>query len=239
MTDTKRVPSKRNFLNFFKTHGSYINTIIDIGVQYETPELKEVFPDKFHILIEPVNIYQKYIKNNYKDISHILIQKAVGDSNKIGYLNEFNIYDDGDTTTHSHITNDETKRKIEIINLDEIINLNNFKSPCLLKIDTDGNEIDILKSCNKIYNFCDIIIVEAWVNRIGIFCNILQNKNYRLYDIIDLCYIKNVLSQVDLVFIKTSIYEDVSKYSELNPVKYYNDRLKKNIWNYPEYYYNF
>jgi len=231
-----RKPTKENFLKFFREHGSKINTIIDIGVQYETRELKEIYKDAFHLLFEPCKHYIPSIKKTYNNINHIIINKAVGNENKKGYLKEMSIYNTSQIT-HASITNDNNYSEIDIINLDYIVDNYKFESPCILKIDTDGNEEDILKSGNKIFKYCDIIIVESWINKVGLFCNLLQNKNYKLYDIIDLCYIKGTLSQVDLVFIKDDLFQNAEKYKELNPVKYYNKILKKNIWNESNTYY--
>ena len=48
-----RYPSKRSVLRFLREAGVPVGTVLDVGAQWETAELRLAFPDKRHILFEP------------------------------------------------------------------------------------------------------------------------------------------------------------------------------------------
>jgi len=56
-----------------------IETIIDVGVNTSTPELVTVFPDKHHLLFEPLQENRSGIVASYKNIKHTLVEAAVAD----------------------------------------------------------------------------------------------------------------------------------------------------------------
>ena len=89
----------------------------------------------------------------------------------------------------------------------------------LLKIDVDGAEFDILEGSKTILNKIGFVIIESWTNRISDFIEFFNKHNFELFDIIDICYIRGKLSQVDLVFIN----KDLNCYKEFDPVNKYND----------------
>ncbi len=62
-----------------RDRGIPVETVIDIGVLHGTPELMGVWPDRQHLLFEPVSEFANSIRNNYRNISHELHAVAVSD----------------------------------------------------------------------------------------------------------------------------------------------------------------
>lgn len=58
-----------------------VGTVLDIGVRHLTYPLIKVFPDKKHVLFEPIEEYFPAIRADYASIDHELVNAAVYDRN--------------------------------------------------------------------------------------------------------------------------------------------------------------
>ena len=214
-----RKPSKENFCKFVKKYIKF-SCIVDVGVQYDTQELRANFIDTFQILIEPTTQYHKHIVNTYSKNNYKLIKKACGNKKGILFLNHYSI--NSSEITHSQLSEEKSANSIksEQIESDTLDNiLKDIDKYALLKIDVDGAEFDILEGSKTILNKIGFVIIESWTNRISDFIEFFNKHNFELFDIIDICYIRGKLSQVDLVFIN----KDLNCYKEFDPVNKYND----------------
>ena len=201
---TMRIPSKQNSLQFLRNQGLSVGTIIDIGVQTQTKELIQVFPDLKHILFEPVEEYYSLIAQSYKSINYDLIKCAVSNENGTAVLNVTSKDNDKGFITHSQIGSKENSplaRTVEKITLDSFFEKNNYPKPYLLKIDVDGHEIPILEGSVNSLNDCSCVIIEATLTSLPQRMNFLTSKGFVLWDIVDLAYYYDNLSQVDLIFL--------------------------------------
>lgn len=139
------------------------------------------------------------------------------------FLNYYNdIGCDKNTITHSRISEEKDNNAIgsKVIKCDNLNNmLKDIDKYILLKIDVDGAEPDILKGSTKILDKVGIVIIESWTSRIS---NFINKNNFELFDIVDICYIRGKLSQVDLVFIN----KDINNIKEMDPVNNYKDVFK-------------
>ena len=68
-----------NALRFLVANGLPVDTVIDVGVQAETRELRKIFHDKIHVLFEPLKRFHQTIGSRYRDIEHMLVPMAVSD----------------------------------------------------------------------------------------------------------------------------------------------------------------
>jgi FkbM family methyltransferase len=176
-----------------------INTIIDVGVQYSTPFLKNMFRDKLHILFEPCSDYWNKIEESYKDIKHILYKIALFKEDK-----KVNLKQNGELF---RITDNKEIGLIEVQanKLDTILKDTNFEKPYLLKIDVDGAELEILEGAQETLKDCSTILIEAHPRDYLERCNAIEKYGFKLFDIVDFRYYDNRLSQFDLVFIKKDL----------------------------------
>ena len=65
-----RGPLKSQALAVLKSRGVPVETILDIGVNTVTPELVAAFPDRHHVLFEPVEEYAEGIEHIYARVPH-------------------------------------------------------------------------------------------------------------------------------------------------------------------------
>lgn len=200
---SKRKPTKYDSLSFLRRNGLEVSTIIDVGVQRETFELKGVFPDLKHILFEPVEEYFPHIEKNYRAIDYELIRAAVSNLDGVAMLHK--IKNNEGAVTHSTIANSETSTSIEVrkVSLDSFFKDKNYDTPYLLKIDVDGHELMILEGARKLLKKVSCLVIEApliygWIQE---RINFIINEGFVLWDIVDLAYTHGNLWQVDLIFI--------------------------------------
>ena len=192
-----------------------ITSIIDVGVQDGTFELIESFPECKHYLFECFFINDFLIKKNYQNIQNELFLIALGDQNTEQYLKVVCL-DQSGIPTHCHITPEYSKPdnslilscdKIPIYRFDDLSIAKTIDNNFLLKIDTDGSEESILNGFGEVLNAASVIVVESVTSKISQLLTLLTNKGFILMEIVDICYYKNCLFQVDLVFLRKDLYQ--------------------------------
>ena len=141
-------------------------TVIDVGVANGTIALHNAFPKARFILIEPLKEYQASIEKLCTRYNCDVYYKAVGETP--GTV-EFNV-DPGNlekssfsnrTTQNDRETHLE-KKLVEVTTLDTIYQQNpGLQRPILLKIDTEGHELSVLKGATKLLASVDFVIAES------------------------------------------------------------------------------
>ncbi len=141
-----------------------LSTIIDVGVGDEgSPFLYERFKDAFYISIDPVAESENAVKQHLKDAQSVFIEKALG--SEIGVIelevsnktSRTSLYERTEYDSKSEITE---KREVLIDTLDRVISDFKIKSPSLLKIDTEGGELEVLRSGKKTLKKIDYVVLE-------------------------------------------------------------------------------
>jgi len=215
-------------LSNLKKIGFSPKTIIDIGAASGTHCLYSTFPDAHHILIEPLVEHEPTLKSLKLDYSHLdYYITAVG--NKIGktQINVHAKHLDGSSLLNEQLSDyDGKKRSIPITTLDVLFSKYPWKAPGLLKIDTQGNELNILKGATKILDKFEYIIIETSFFEfykgqplIGDIIHFMQKYNFVLYDMFDLGLrpFDNACGQIDLAFVKKKgLFRQSSLYATLD-----------------------
>ena len=208
---TSKRPTKLESLQTLNSKGFSIETVLDIGVQYQTPELIAAFPKARHILVEPAEEYHPIIIENYNkhQINYELVPCACGKSKSSAYLNLIDI-DGSGFTTHTNISEtpqSERYKTIDVVTIQCL--LENYIprfSDALLKVDVDGLELEILKGAGNRLDAFKAIIVEAAISTNNNFffdrLNLIRGAGFELWDLVDFCYYKGNLSQVDAIFVR-------------------------------------
>jgi FkbM family methyltransferase len=200
----------RNFKEFF-SHLKRLHftprTIIDIGVAWGTPDLYEAFPDSKFYFVEPLKEFEPALKQlqSLYDVEYILA--AAGATT--GELT-LNIHADPRQT--SSLERDSVNRRVvPMMTLDQILAEYEVRGPVLLKIDTEGHELAVLKGATEIIAKVDLAILEtrliSYVDGLPEFGDIvayMTKNNFSLYDILDGGYrpLDCALEMVDLVFVR-------------------------------------
>lgn len=126
-------------------NGKHHLNIIDIGANVGDTFLRIISDNNNYYCIEPNEFFLKYLKLNvnnnidrFKNVKVKIINELVGDQLE-GFLNQKN--GTASLSKHSEINKKKYSKK-----LDEIISENNIKKVDLIKSDTDGYDINVLKS---------------------------------------------------------------------------------------------
>jgi len=224
--------TKRSFFDKLKETRVPIHTIIDVGVNYGTPELKYAFPDIHHLLFEPSSQFYEHISREYSGTPHTLFPCALSNSNGSLHLIESSLDKNG-VVTHTQISTQPPKAvdgfdivsstPIDVHRLDSLLADRN-ECPYLLKIDIDGQDVQVIEGAEGIMSDISVIVVEAQVDKLAETINAALKHGFVLVDIIDRCYYGMGLWQADLAFINKLYIND--KWS-LKPWKSWNPDLWK------------
>lgn len=197
-------------LKKLKSFGFEPKNILDIGAnkgKWTLEIKKKVFPKAEYTLIEAIDYEEleklsvKHDNINYKNILLDEIERLVtwyekrntGDSlfkENTGY------FDDCKEIKRSATTLDLVFNKNEVFEL--------------IKIDCQGAEIPILKGGNRLIQKSSVIILEVpFMGEYNIgapnfyeHINYMENIGYRVFDIVELHRVDNILIQIDIIFIK-------------------------------------
>jgi FkbM family methyltransferase len=213
-----RYPTLHQSLSFFRDIAPQsCQSVIDIGVQYETTFLVEVFPDSYHYLFEPVSLYFDSIHSNYtkRHIDYELNEIALSDQDGSLYLHKKSMDGTG-RITHSEIHPDRKPdleslveiEEIETSTLDRVMAAKELrKNSYVIKMDVDGEEERIIAAGSQVISNASLIIIECSLMRRNLLsrAELLERHGFRLWDICDNAYYFGQLSQVDLVFINEEI----------------------------------
>lgn len=196
-----------------------VDNVIDIGAAEGTLPLVYNFPNANYYLFEPLKLYndkliafnKKYNVNNF-EIFNVALSNKVGETDFF-FIKEAPISSSINNPNEywSGIKKDSTE-KIKV----SVNTLSNFKDKVdfnnsLIKIDTQGNEIDVLKGIDDdIYDKAKFFILEiAFHKRYEKQCSfddvymLLREKGFKLAGVIDLN--NEIKASVgDFLFCKTS-----------------------------------
>jgi FkbM family methyltransferase len=192
-------------------------TVIDVGVGYGTYPLYEAFPHAYFVLIEPIEDYRSSITEilaKYKGTVHY---KAAGQENGMVELNVD--LDELQLSSHLERTNLTTsrdhrieRREIEMTTLDELLNPpGTLERPLVLKIDTEGNELNVLKGAGLLLESTDFVIAEASVAKrfegsytFDELITFMAEKGFTLFSILSIEHSPNEIRPrfADVVFAK-------------------------------------
>ncbi|MEM9973770.1 MAG: FkbM family methyltransferase, partial [Pseudomonadota bacterium] len=211
-----RFPSTQSALARIQSGGLKFETVIDVGVHEGTPKLMKALPNALHLLIEPSAAHANAIAKNYREIPHELIPVAAGKEDGSVWFVDHAI-DGGTAITHSRIVSsrEEAERtenlrniaELPVRRLDTIAAERDLAGPIFLKIDVDGKEIDVLEGARGLLGDVSALSIEAPLMHLSERTLWLEEAGFTLYDIVDFDYYKNVLWQVDLVFVAESAIE--------------------------------
>lgn len=196
-----------------RQNGLQPKTIIDVGAASGTPALYEVFPQARHILIEPLEEYIPHLNSLVDKLeqAEYIIAAATA---KTGNL-MINVHPDlvGSSLYKEDEDSDVNgvERTIPAMTLDNICSERGTESPYLIKIDTQGSELEVLKGAHTILKDTEFVILE--VSFFEFFkggpqvydcLNFMKHLGFVAYDIFDLQYrlLDGAMSQVDIAFVR-------------------------------------
>lgn len=177
-------------------------TVIDIGVGCGTNKLYSSFPEARIHLVEPLSEYDDDIEKicNMYNAKHHKVALGEEEGSKKINIDTGNLHKSS-LRTRSELTktkNKIEKREIKVKKLDDIFkSKNNIKRPSIVKIDTEGHELNVIKGGKSVLAYTDVLIVEVSVakrfKKTKKFDDIIVALNklgFVFWDILALNYIK-------------------------------------------------
>lgn len=140
--------------------------VIDVGVGYGTFPLYEAFPQASFILIEPQVEYEEHLNKIAEKYSSKIVMKALGHESGLVEMN----YDNNrlqkasffKRTALTVIKAPVQKKMIEVTTLDVLLENEQIEDKSiLLKIDTEGGELSVLKGSKLSLQYIDFVIAEV------------------------------------------------------------------------------
>lgn len=190
-----------------KALGFEPNTVIDVGAALGTFDLYAAFPKTKHFLIEPVAENEPYLDKICQQLANAeYIIAAATKEQKVVTLTV------SPQLIHSSILDDSVPnapsadtRTVPGITLDQVCIDKKLKPPYLLKIDVDGNEIEVINGAIEVLKSTEYVIIEVSLfNQAYEIINLMKQQGFVPYDIVDMAYrpLDNVFWQCDMAFVK-------------------------------------
>ncbi len=143
-------------------------TVVDVGVAFGTWELYRAFPEARFLLVEPLRDYAEHIERIAGQYRCDIIYKALGEREQ-----ECEIHVDPRMLTRSslHARTELTDsgsslelRRIEMATLDSLLDVyGDLEGPILLKIDTEGHELEVINGGGDFLRRVDVVVAEVSV----------------------------------------------------------------------------
>lgn len=203
-----RRPIKEQCLDLIKSRGIEFNTILDVGILTGTPELIKAFPDRHHVLFEPVIEFEAAIKEAYHGISYELVNCAISNDDGEVTLETKSVIA-GVDISHSSIIEgpaaSSSHRTVPMFKLDSFLSNYPRQGPYLLKIDIDGHELKVIEGAHLTLEQTAIVIIEADYASIAERIHALQHHGFEILDLVEPCYYDDAFWQCDIIMIKPDL----------------------------------
>lgn len=143
------------------------DVVIDVGVDYGTPWLYDLYPDSKFILIDPQKNAENRLKQ--KPENYIFVNKALGaEKGKLELIQKRN--NAKSTLLHGTPLVSAKKRaqitdryEVDVTTLDSVIDDLKIQGEIGLKIDTEGYELEVIKGLDKHKDKVSFIMAEVSV----------------------------------------------------------------------------
>ncbi|KAA0592938.1 FkbM family methyltransferase [Azospirillum lipoferum] len=217
--------SKHMALAILQNGGFNPATVFDVGAQFGTPPLINVFPHAHHVMFEPVAECEHALQSLCAKLKSAEYHMAAvtAQSGPINlWISKNRLYSTIGDNPHEE---GEVYRTVNGISLNDIRSNSNFKGPYLVKVDVDGAEIEVLKGATSLITKESVFVVEATLldenPRFSKIINFFEPFDFIPYDVVDFLYrpADSGLWQVDLILVhKDSPYRALKTWNRPSAV---------------------
>lgn len=198
-------------LRLARDFGFEPNTIFDIGVCMGTPGLYDDFPEALYVLIDPVEESRPFLEHIAAGLKRCRYAVAAAGAEPGTAMLSFPGYPSGSRMVESvGVYKEGELRPVPVVTIDDLVAEHGASGPFLIKIDTEGSELDVLRGAANTLRDTEMIILESRLRPIGKAPQVyeivafLYQRGFVLYDIITFNYhdVDRTLKQVDLVAVR-------------------------------------
>lgn len=198
------------FVDHLKSLGMDFRTVIDVGVAHGSPGLHDRCDNATFYLVDPVPSLKHKLEDLAKRLRGHAFNVAAGSED-----GEMSFFVHTDTSGSSAYPQQEGALldgqmvKVPVRRLDSIIPAQ-LAGPALLKIDTQGAEIEVLKGAAGLLDQIDVIVAETSFHQMrkGIpevheVITFMAERGFVPYEVLEGFYrpIDNALGQIDFAFV--------------------------------------
>lgn len=228
-------------LNNVIKNGVSPKTVIDVGVATGTLELYDSFPNANFMLIEPLDEFLPYLESltiERKNFKYILAAARSKSGNvTINVHPDLHgsslLLEEEDSNVNGY------ERIVPSVRLDEIYDQPSVNAPFLIKIDTQGSEIEVLMGAEEILKHTEFIILEAtffnvFKNGFQIvdYIDFMKEHNFVPYDLFSPLYrpLDGAMIQIDIAFVpQNSFLRKFHFYATKEQREKQNEIFKKSL----------
>ena len=226
---TNNVSGEKDFIKKFIPDKAGI--VIDVGANVGDyiSELVNINKNIVIHAFEPhPKTFSKLLKN-IKNYSNVFVYNK-GASSKCGLLNLYD-YGTNDGSEHASLFRDVlseihgaksvASHKVELIDLDSFIESNKIAEVSLLKIDTEGNELEVLRGCSKSIDSGKIKAIHFEFNEMNVASRVFFKdfwvilSNYEIYRLLPSGMIK--LNKYSSIYCEIFAYQNIVAIQKSNP----------------------
>jgi FkbM family methyltransferase len=195
-----------NFMNYVLSRGMNIDTVYDVGAyvgEFSLNLRREVLPQANYYLFEA---NQEYL-NNLLGLGMSFYIKVLSDGRE--YVDFYKGLNTGDSyyKETTSVYEDKLATRLPATTLDKMIEEKNLPIPQLLKLDTQGSELDILKGATKvigktelIYCECPIIEYNKDAPNINDYLQYFKSFDYLPVEVFQIHRSEDTVLQIDIMF---------------------------------------
>lgn len=180
--------------NYLRSLPLGVDFLIDVGVNFGTPELYPLFSGKRVFCIDPFPHHFEKIATDFPSNDFTFITNAAGRRRSTALISEAN--ESGHNSLHSRVDKGaQIGPKPVVVNvdkLDRLIPACELHGSGTLKVDVEGHELEVLRGAVKTLNFCSAILLELSIRNLyhhsykfADVVRFLDKKNFRLYEILN------------------------------------------------------
>jgi FkbM family methyltransferase len=205
--------SMQGALAQLKRLGFRPQTVIDVGVAWQTDDLYREFPDSEILLIEPQEEFEPCLKKICAEYKAQYVLAAAGAEPGKAIFNVHSERPDGSSLLKEveGATVDGMPREVRVVTIDQMCAEKGMKGPYLLKLDAQGAELKVLAGAREILRETEAIHLEMsfFSSLVGApqlydVVSRLKELGFVAYDICGFLYrpLDGALAQADFVFVR-------------------------------------
>lgn len=152
---------------YLKTLRFEAKTIVDVGVNFGTPELYRAFSDRRILLVEPFPALLDRCRDEFPMIDFVIYEVAAGSADGTADLIIM------DEHGHNSIkTRVDVKGRclntipVKVRRIDSLLSSGSHPGPYGIKIDTEGHELEALRGCKGVMGEVEFVLAELSIKNI-------------------------------------------------------------------------